>query len=131
MESSMRNLSLKVVILVFALFVSTSVCAAATYVIRKGDNPQTIGRKFNTSPREIIRVNGLEPKRLRPGTRIRIPDKGETLRKSKSPNDGKTAGSKSKKTTAGAVEGAVHRADTSFHTVRKGDPGLPCGWLAA
>ncbi len=121
MEVSMRSFSLMVATLMFAVFASTSVSAGTTYVIRKGDNPQTIGKKFHINPREIIRVNGLKPDSLRPGTRITIPNKQETLRKSKSSKCRKVTESKNRKITAGAVKRAGHREDASFHTVRKGE----------
>lgn len=117
----MKSFALIVATFIFAVFVSTAASASTTYVIKKGDNPQTIGKKFKINPREVIRVNGLKPDSLRPGTRITIPSKRETLRKGKSPKSKKVTESKNRKITEGSVSSAGHRGDTSFHRVKKGE----------
>jgi len=116
----MRSFSLPVAALILAVFISTA-GASTTYVIRKGDNPQTIGKNFKISPHEIMRVNGLKPESLRPGTRIMIPDRRETLRKGKLAKDKKVTESKNRRTAESAVRSADHRGDTSFHRVKKGE----------
>jgi peptidoglycan endopeptidase LytE len=121
MEVNMKSIAMAVAAFLAAIFVSTAASASTTYVIRKGDNPQTIGKKFKVNPREIIHVNGLKPDSLRPGTRITIPNKRETLRKGKSARSKKVAESKNKKIAEGGVRSAGHREDTSFHKVKKGE----------
>jgi len=121
MEVSMRSFSLMVATLILAVFVSTAVCASTTYVIKKGDNPQTIGKKFKINPREIISANGLKADSLKPGKRITIPNKRETIRKSQSVKGKKVTESKNRKITRGSVKSASHREDASFHTVKKGE----------
>ena len=121
MEVSMKSVALAVAAFLLAAFVSTAASADTTYVIRKGDNPQTIGKKFKVSPREIVRVNGLKSESLRPGTRITIPNKSETLRKGKSAKGKKVAESKNRKIAEGSVKSTSHREDTSFHRARKGE----------
>jgi peptidoglycan endopeptidase LytE len=121
MEVRMRNFTLIVATFILTIFISATAKANTTYVIRKGDNPQTIGKKFKISPREIMRVNGLKPNSLRPGTRITIPDKRETLRNGKSAKGKKVAESKKGKVAESGVRSVPHRADTCFHRVKKGE----------
>jgi peptidoglycan endopeptidase LytE len=121
MKVRMRNFTLLAATLILAVFASATAEANTTYVIRKGDNPQTIGKKFKISPREIMRVNGLKPESLRPGTRITIPDKRETPRKGKSAKSKKVTESKKRKVANSGVSSAAHRADTCFHRVKKGE----------
>ena len=43
-----------------------------TYMVRKGDNLWTIGKRFNVSPRTLRRWNGLTSNRLNPGDRLTV-----------------------------------------------------------
>ena len=117
----MKGIALAVAACLLAVFLSTTASASTTYVIRKGDNPQSIGKKFKVSPAEIMRANGLEPNSIRPGTQITIPNKKENLRKSKSAKSKRATESKDRKTSRSGVSSTNHREDTSFHKVRKGE----------
>jgi peptidoglycan endopeptidase LytE len=118
---NIQKAALVLAIFLAAVFLSTAASASTTYVIRKGDNPQTIAKKFKVNPRDIIRMNRLKPNNLRPGTRITIPNKREPLRKSKSAKSKKVGKSRNGKIAEGGVRSAGHREDTSFHRVKKGE----------
>ena len=47
--------------------------ADTTYIIKKGDNPTTIAKKFNVTVQDILSANNLTPRKLMPGTEITIP----------------------------------------------------------
>jgi peptidoglycan endopeptidase LytE len=120
MEVNMQKVGLAFAAFLVVVFLSTAASASTTYVIRKGDNPQTIAKKFKVNPRDIIRINRLKPNSLRPGTRITIPNKRETLRKSKSVRSKKVAEPRNRK-IAKDVRNAGHREDSSFHRIKKGE----------
>lgn len=67
---------------IVTILTSGSSYAAKTYTVRKGDNPYKIAKKFNVNLNDIIKMNGIDPDRLKPGTRITIPPrKSKKLRK--------------------------------------------------
>jgi len=69
----MRRLYLFIIILTIAIFISGNVYADTSYIIKKGDNPYNIAKKFKVRTQDIIKVNNLRPNRLKPGTKITIP----------------------------------------------------------
>jgi LysM repeat protein len=60
-------------IFVGALFVAQTGYPDTTYIIQKGDNPSKIARKFHVRAQDILVINNLNPRKLIPGTEIRIP----------------------------------------------------------
>ena len=80
----MRRLYLFIVILTLITFISSNIYADTTYVIKKGDNPYKIAKKFKVRIQDIIKVNNLMPDNLKPGTKITIPaNKKGALKKDK------------------------------------------------
>lgn len=119
----MKKTALIVSAAIMMLFLLAGISYAdRTYVIKKGDNPYDIAKKFKVDLQDLIKANKLDPSHLRPGRKIRIP----------SDNKGHTAGAKvakEKKSTqvkeavsdhATERQGFAHN-NAKFHTVRKGD----------
>mgnify|MGYP000651632265 CR=1 FL=1 len=109
------------------LFISTLIVAAliagnshadTNYTVRKGDNPYTIAKKFRVSPEDIIRTNDLDPRRLRPGTRISIP--GQVKKKQISAPE-VVAMKEPVPAQKESSDSPLHRESPSFHIVKKGD----------
>ncbi len=69
----------------FILFLAFFIKAfALTYVVKPGDNPEKIAKKFGVSVKELLRVNNIKnPKRLMVGQKLKIPVKKKTKKKSK------------------------------------------------
>ncbi len=68
-------------IFISAIFISDKIYADTTYIIKKGDTPSGIAKKFKVSATEIIKVNNLKPDNLKPGAKITIPlDKKESTK---------------------------------------------------
>ena len=101
-EARMKISYLLSIYFLIVIFLSGNAIADTTYVVRKGDNPSTIAKKFNVSVKVIMKANDINPNRLKPGTRITIP--------SKSPS----AGLKK-------VDMPKHNEEAFFHIVKKGD----------
>jgi hypothetical protein len=80
----LKNFYFFITNLIIAIFIAGSVYADTTYVIKRGDNPSRLAKKFKVSPLEIIKANNLNPDRLKPGTKITIPS-----RKRKTPSKDK------------------------------------------
>lgn len=122
----MKGLYLFIANLVLAIFAVGNVYADTTYVIKKGDNPSTLARKFKVSPHEIVRVNGLKADNLKPGTRITIPSK---KKEASFKAEGKIAKSKDKNLRKGKeaknfsddIKKASRSEDASVHAVKKGE----------
>lgn len=54
-----------------------------TYTVARGDNPVTIARKFKVSYDELLALNHIDdPRKLRPGQKLLIPDKPAKAKKS-------------------------------------------------
>jgi cell wall-associated NlpC family hydrolase len=60
-------------ILFLIMFLVCPVRADTTYIIKKHDNPSTIAKNFGVTARDIIELNDLNPRRLKPGMQIMIP----------------------------------------------------------
>lgn len=104
-------------------FMAGTIYADTAYIIKKGDNPYTIAKKFKVSPQNIIKANNLRPDNLKPGTKITIPsDKKETQNKNKCVKE-KQKESVKEKVTKHAQDAVrtVKQEDSSFHIVTKGN----------
>lgn len=109
-------------------FIAGTIYADTAYIIKKGDNPYTIAKKFKVSPQDIIKANNLRPNHLKPGTKITIPlnKKGSHHKDKLTKKQGKELGHKTNIinpptppfSTGGKVE---FSEDSSFHVVKKGD----------
>jgi peptidoglycan DL-endopeptidase LytE len=105
-----------IVSLFIAVFVTGMSYANTTYVIKKGDNPTTIAKKFKVSSKEILKINDMTPRNLKPGMRITIPSKSNK-------SSGKTVASRKneKKLAYRETKAEKRSEDVSFHVVKKGD----------
>lgn len=55
-----------------------------TYTVGKGESPYTIAHKFKVSPDTLLKLNGIDdPKKIKPGQKLRIPAKTDTKAKTK------------------------------------------------
>ncbi len=59
--------------MLLSLFIVGYCYADKTYTIVKGDNPDRIAKKFNIKTDDIVRINNLDPRKLKPGMKIIIP----------------------------------------------------------
>lgn len=120
----MKSVYLFIFSLVLATFTAGTVWADITYVIKRGDNPSRLAKKFRVSPQEIINANALKPGNLKPGAKITIPsNRKETLSKSKI-SKVKDRNLKKGKDIKNVIDndGTVnHQEGASFHVVKKGD----------
>ena len=105
-----------IVSLFITVFVTGISYANTTYVIKKGDNPHTIAKKFKVSSRDILRINHLNPRSIRPGAKIIIPSK----RKGSSCRTG-SARKHTKKLKYKETAAEKPDKDVSFYFVKKGD----------
>ncbi len=111
------------VFIVTTFFIAGTIYADTTYIIKKGDNPYIIAKKFKISPHDIIKANNIRPDNLKPGTKITIPSN-----KKKTQNSDMLVKKKYTKSLTEKQNKRDHDAvitaklqDSSFHTVKKGD----------
>lgn len=112
--------------LILVVFVSAYGYADTKYVVRKGDNPSSIAKKFGVSTEDILKANTLDPNRLKPGTKLTIPSdkreiKGEKAHAKKKKRDIRKG--KETETLNDMKECRSEDNDGHFvhHVVRKGD----------
>jgi peptidoglycan DL-endopeptidase LytE len=111
-----KIISAFVVSLFMTVFVTGSVYADTTYVIKKGDNPSSIAKKFKVSSKEILKINHMNPRSLKPGMKINVPSNSKK-------SSGKTVASRKhdKKPAYRGTKAEKQAEDVSVHVVRKGD----------
>lgn len=68
-----RKISLSFTVFILALFFAVQCFADFSYTIKKGDNPYTLAKKFDVRVQDILKLNNIQPKKLRPGMKITIP----------------------------------------------------------
>jgi peptidoglycan DL-endopeptidase LytE len=105
-----------IVSLFITVFVTGSADANTTYVIKKGDNPHTIAKKFKVSSKDILSINHINPHSLKPGVKLTIPSKKRASQDRKG-----SAKKHAKKLSYKNRTAENPYEDTSFHIVRKGD----------
>lgn len=96
-----------------SLFITEYSYADKTYIIKKGDNPTRIAKKFNVKTEDILRINNINPRKLKPGVKIIIPT-----------NSIKTAEKTSKhkeEDSQNKTQVTNYNEDALFHIVIKGD----------
>ncbi len=111
-----------VIVIVF-LFAGTS-NAYTTYVIKKGDNPYDIAKKFKVKPQDIIKANNLAPRNLKPGVKITIPSNMKDCspqNKHTKEKDAKLVSCKEKSSVHKSVRPVKLHEASSVHAVKKGD----------
>lgn len=115
----MKKLSILVTTFIVAIFFTGTIYADTTYIIKKGDNPYNIAKKFKINPRDILKANKIKPKNMKPGDRITIPsDKGEPFQKNTSVRKQNTHTSRNIVKSNAAIESQEY---PSVHIVKKGD----------
>lgn len=115
----MKSIYLFITTVVIAVLISGSSHANTTYKVRKGDNPYTIAKKFNVSHTDIIKINSINPGRLKPGTRIIIPSqKSYNPRKVCSLD---TTISKDNGPGKNSIVNHTQHEEPSIHVVKRGD----------
>jgi peptidoglycan DL-endopeptidase LytE len=112
----MKILYLLCIHIVIAIFLSGNAVADTTYVVRKGDNPSTISKKFNVSTKVIMEANNIDPRRLKPGTKITIPSEREASAGKKG-----LTGKDMEKEGIQKADRLKQKENPSFHIVKKGD----------
>ena len=120
----MKSIYLYITALALAIFIADGVYADTTYVIKKGDTPYDLARKFRVSSREIIRANNLNPKSLRPGTKITIPSKGRHVALKgvkKKVGNAAHAEEKDRKEAHDIDHAAGVPAEALLHVIKRGD----------
>jgi len=147
----MRRASLAIKIPLFACifflcgFSSAYAASKVVYTIKKGDNLHEIAKKYNVSVDEIKSGRKLNPRNLKPGTKIIIPvhkaAEKKSLKAVRSAKDSPVQAKKDRPEKPDAVEAgpAAAKADNLYHTVNKGDTlssisrkySLPAGELKA
>jgi len=116
----MKKLSILVTTLIVTIFITGTIYADTTYIIKKGDNPSNIAKKFNTNPQDILKANNINPKNMKPGTRITIPSgKDEPFLKNTSLRKQNTKTSRN--VVKSNVKAIQPQEDPSAHIVKKGD----------
>jgi LysM repeat protein len=108
----MRNFYLIISGIILAIFVSGNTYADTTYIIKKGDNPSKIAKKFNVNTRDIIKINNLNVYHLKPGTKIIIPLNNEDKAAKDNP---------AKKQTNKESRNNIKKEASEYHIVEKGD----------
>jgi len=96
--------------------------SSSRHKVRPGETLGSIARKYGTSSKSIMRLNGIKnPRRLRAGQRIKIPGSGRAVAKARS-------GSSSKKTyrvkRGDSLYQIAKRNEVSLTSLRRLNPGL-------
>jgi len=116
----MKKLSILVTTLIVTIFITGTIHADTTYIIKKGDNPYNIAKKFKTNPQDILKANKIKAKNMKPGTRITIPSgKDEPFQKNTSVRKQNTETSRN--VVKSNVKAIQSQEDPSAHIVKKGD----------
>lgn len=117
----MKKFSILVATLIVAiLFITGTIYADTTYIVKKGDNPYNIAKKFKINPQDILKANEIKPKNMKPGTSIIIPsDKAEPFQKSTTPRKQNTLTSRN--VVKSNVTAIQSQEDPSVHIVKNGD----------
>ncbi len=118
-EGYMKNACLFIAAVIISVLFSGSSYADITYKVRKGDNPYTIAKKFRVSHTDIMKINAIDPDRLKPGMKITIPSqKKNRPRKVRSQA---VSVVKDHDLVHKDNAEAMHHEAPSFHVVKKGD----------
>jgi len=116
----MKKLFILFTTIVVTIFITGTIYADTSYIIKKGDNPSNIAKKFKTNPQEILKANKINAKNMKPGTRITIPsDKDEPFQKNTSVRKQNTKTSRD--VVKSNVKPTQSQKDPSAHIVKKGD----------
>ena len=118
----LKGIILCIASLVLAVFLAGNVSADTRYVIKKGDNPAKLAKKFKVSSQEIIRVNDLRADNLKPGTKITIPSKKKDVssKRAKSKGENLKKGKESKH-AKDDTKTVAHSENSPVHVVKKGE----------
>jgi peptidoglycan DL-endopeptidase LytE len=114
-----------VVVSLILVFIASGAYASIEYTVKKGDTLSGISRKYRVSVKAVQGVNGISPKKLKPGTKITVPSKKKTGRSNtKHGSHGKAIAAMQKPCdldTNNHVKLATQLSGNLYHTVRKGE----------
>ncbi|MEW6569675.1 MAG: LysM peptidoglycan-binding domain-containing protein [Nitrospirota bacterium] len=113
MKRDLKALFLFLIFVVLTVLIPEISCADTTYVIRKGDNPSSIAKKFKVKAKDIVKMNNLDPRSLRPGKKIIIPCREDPTKTKNSLNGKNDIRNRNTKEPEGN--------SSSTHVVRKGE----------
>ena len=109
----MRKLYAVLSFMLFLTLLASPALADTAYTVKKGDTLRKVARKFNTTPSEIKRSNGLKSDKLSAGMKLDIPE-GKAGKKKDTAK--KAAASRNVSAEKSPADGSAAR-----YTVRKGD----------
>lgn len=110
----MKKLAIFLVCFIFLVSFAKNSFADKIYIIKKGDTPTKIAKKYKISVKEILKCNNIDSTNIRPGQKIKIPNISKNSGKNKL--NIKTSKKKSPK----EIKPVVHN-DRAIHVVKKGD----------
>jgi cell wall-associated NlpC family hydrolase/competence protein ComGC len=90
--------------------------SAETYIIKKGDTPAKIAKKYNVNVKKLIEINKLNPKKLELGRKITIPS--TTKSTDKKTSDKIKIAKKHQNTNKRDI---IKEESKKFYIVKKGD----------
>lgn len=115
------------------LLAASRVHASTEHTVKKGENLSRIAKKYHVSVKDLERENKLSARKMKPGTKITIPDTkdarkartGKTVAKKAGKAEKETVSQekspKDEKQTEVSAAAAVQTPEDLYHTVRKGD----------
>ncbi len=75
-------------IFILSLLIPLTVFAAKIHVVKSGENLALIAKKYGVSVNELIKINHLKkPYIIRPGQKLKIPEKGKAKNRKRSTNN--------------------------------------------
>lgn len=125
-QSIPGKITLSLLCFLITLCFSAQCLADFSYTIQKGDNPYNLAKKFNVRVQDILEINTINPKKLRPGMKITIPssdqeshsNRYETLPSAENRNQ---SGEEGNHMTGENPDALQEENATRCHLVEKGD----------
>lgn len=111
----------------FLLLSASSAFARTTHVIKKGDSLAGIARTYKVSVEEIQSKNKVNPRKLKPGSRIIIPTEIKTAAKTAKPDTQQKTDSSEKTASTPDQQSSLTPQpqkithENTYHTVKSGD----------
>ncbi len=111
----MKKFAIFLVSFICLLFFSENSFADKIYIIKKGDTPTKIAKKFKINVKEILECNKINATNLKPGQKIKIPSISKSA-KNKNKSNIKT----SRKNSSEEIKSVAFN-NSFIHVVKKGD----------
>lgn len=117
----MKRFCLFISAIILTLYITAISYADTTYVIKQGDTPAKIAKKFGVKSSAIVKLNNLNARNLKTGTKISIPStkkEGPSVKnKLSKKKDAKTCSKNVKK----EAKTEKHQDNSTFYKVKSGD----------